>query len=137
MGPAPAPRGRGRRRLRPPRRCRHRVVSDRALALLARARDLDTHLRNVAWTHGAQQWVGYAYLHDDRDVASASTATYGLRWTGSRVREGRGFGWTAEAARQQDHARNPARFDHAYWLLEPTWTQRGITARAGLGALGW
>lgn len=114
----------------------HRVASDRALAPLARTRDLDTHLLNVAWTRGAQQWVGYAYLHDDRDVASASTATYGLRWTGSRVREGRGFGWTAEAARQQDHARNPARFDHAYWLLEPTWTQRGITARAGWEHLG-
>ena len=114
----------------------HRVASDRALAPLARARDLDTHLLNVAWTRGAQQWVGYAYLHDDRDLASASTATYGLRWTGSRVRDGRGFGWTAEAAHQQDHARNPARFDHAYWLLEPTWTQRGITARAGWEHLG-
>ncbi|WP_240126326.1 alginate export family protein [Thermomonas alba] len=114
----------------------HRVASDRALAPLARARDLDTHLLNVAWKRGGQQWVGYAYLHDDRDVASASTATYGLRWTGSAVRDGRGFGWAAEIARQQDYAHNPARFHHAYWLLEPSWTQGGITARAGWEHLG-
>ncbi|MFN3310660.1 MAG: alginate export family protein [Thermomonas sp.] len=114
----------------------HRVASDRALNPLARARDLDTHLLNAAWKGRAQQWVGYVYLHDDRDVVSASTATYGLRWTGSAVREGRGFGWTAEIARQQDHARNPAHFHHAYWLLEPSWTQGGITARAGWEHLG-
>ena len=114
----------------------HRVASDRALNPLARERNLDTHLLNIAWTRGAQHWVGYAYLHDDRDVASASTATYGLRWTGSLLHEVRGLGWTAEVARQSDYARNPAHFDHTYWLLEPTWTQRGITARAGWEHLG-
>lgn len=114
----------------------HRVASDRALSPLARARDLDTHLLNVAWTHGAQQWVGYTYLHYDHDVASASTATYGLRWTGSAARATGRFGWTAEVARQQDYARNPAHFAHAYWLLEPSWTQHGITVRAGWEHLG-
>jgi hypothetical protein len=114
----------------------HRVASDRALNPLARERNLDTHLLNVAWTRGAQQWVGYAYLHDDRDVASASTATYGLRWTGSLLHEGRDLGWTAEVARQSDYARNPAHFDHTYWLLEPSWTQAGVTVRAGWEHLG-
>ena len=41
------------------------------------------------------------------------------------------FGWTLEAARQRDHAGNPLRFSHEYWLAEPTLTLRGITARAG------
>ncbi len=114
----------------------YRVASDRALNPLARARDLDTHLLNVAWKRGGQQWVGYAYRHDDRDVASASTATYGLRWTGSAVREGRGFGWSAEFARQRNHARNPLHYGHDYWLLEPSWTQAGVTLRAGWEHLG-
>lgn len=114
----------------------HRVAGDKALNPLARERDLDTHLLNLAWKRGAQQLIGYAYLHDDRDVASASTATYGLRWAGSALRDGRGFGWTAEAARQTDHARNPAHFDHGYWLLEPSWTQGALTLRAGWEHLG-
>src|SRR6185312_10219561 len=101
----------------------HRVAGPDALSRLARERRLDTHLLNVAWTAGAQRWVGYAYLHDDKDVATASTETYGLRWT-------------AEAARQRDHADNPQRFTHAYWLLEPTWTRAGVTARMGWEHLG-
>ncbi|MFN7137357.1 MAG: alginate export family protein, partial [Thermomonas sp.] len=71
----------------------HRVAGPRALNPLARARRLDTHLLNAAWSRGAQRLVGYAYLHDDRDLARASVATYGLRWTGSRLRDGRGIGW--------------------------------------------
>ena len=46
------------------------------------------------------------------------------------------FGWTLEAARQRDHAGNPLRFSHAYWLAEPTLTLRGITARVGWEYLG-
>jgi hypothetical protein len=49
----------------------HRVNGDDALDPLARERDLSTHLINLGWKHGAQQLVGYAYLHDDHDVASA------------------------------------------------------------------
>jgi hypothetical protein len=114
----------------------HRVNGDEALDPLARERDLSTHLVNLGWKHGTQQWVGYAYLHDDQDVASASTMTYGARWTGARLHEGNGFGWTLEAARQQDHADNPLSFSHAYWLLEPTFAARGVTYRAGWEHLG-
>lgn len=114
----------------------HRAAGDKALNRLARERRLDTHLVNVAWKRGRQQWTGYAYLHDDRDVASASSATYGLRWTGAMAADGQGFGWSAEYARQTDHARNPARFSVNYWLLEPTWTQGKTTFRAGWEHLG-
>lgn len=54
----------------------HRVAGDKAINRLARERELDSHLLNLAWKRGAQQVVGYTYLHDDRDVASASTATF-------------------------------------------------------------
>jgi len=114
----------------------HRVNGDDALDPRARERDLSTHLFNLAWKRGAQQWVGYAYLHDDRDVAIASTATYGVRWTGARLHDGDGWGWTLEAARQRAYVDNPLAFSHAYWLIEPTLTQHGITWRAGWEHLG-
>ncbi|HJW05032.1 MAG TPA: alginate export family protein [Rhodanobacter sp.] len=114
----------------------HRVAGRDALNPLARERRLNTHLLNLAWNRDAQQWVGYAYLHEDRDVASASSATYGLRWSGKALREGNGLGWMLEAARQYDYANNPQRFAHSYWLLEPNWTQSGITAKLGWEHLG-
>lgn len=114
----------------------HRVAGDKARNRLARERDLDSHLLNLAWKHAAQQLVGYAYLHDDRDVASASTATYGLRWQGTVNPTGQGFGWAAEYARQTDHAGNPADFALDYWLLEPLWTHGKTSFRAGWERLG-
>ena len=114
----------------------HRVNGDDALDPLARERALSTHLFNAAWTSGVQQFVGYAYLHDDRDVATASTATYGLRWTGTKPPQGSGLGWTFEAAHQRAYAGNPLSFSHDYWLLEPTWAAHGVTYRAGWEHLG-
>lgn len=114
----------------------HRVNGDDALDPLARERDLSTHLFSLAWKRGVQQWVGYAYLHDDRDVASASTATYGVRWTGMQLHEGNGWGWTLESARQQDYANNPQSFSHAYWLVEPDLAWHGVTFRTGWEHLG-
>ena len=114
----------------------HRVNGGEALDPLARERRLSTQLLNAAWTHGAQQLVGYAYLHDDRDVATASTATFGARWSGARLHDGSGLGWTLEAARQRGYAGNPLAFSHAYWLLEPTFASHGVTWRAGWEHLG-
>ncbi len=114
----------------------HRVNGNDALDPLARERDLSTHLFNLAWKRGAQQWVGYAYLHNDRDVATASTATYGLRWTGTHLHDGNGWGWTLESARQRDYADNPRTFSHAYWLIEPNLAWHGVTYRAGWEHLG-
>jgi hypothetical protein len=109
----------------------HRVSGDAARDPLARERALSTHLLHAVLKHGNQQWSGYAWLHHDRDVTSASSATYGLRWSGSMPMAKAKFGWTLEAARQRDHADNPLRFSHSYWLLEPTLTLNGITTRAG------
>ncbi|WP_239951758.1 hypothetical protein [Dyella terrae] len=113
----------------------NRVAGPDAINPLARQRDLNTHLLHVAWGHGRQQVVGYAYLHKDKDVATASTATYGVRWTGKPAADG-GFGWSAEGARQYDYANNPLGFEHKYWLVEPSWTQWGITGKLGWEFLG-
>lgn len=110
----------------------HRVAGPDALNELARARSLDTHLLNANFARSSQQWTAYLYLHDDRDVATASTATAGFRWTGMPSASIEGFGWVLEAARQSDHAANPQHFTLNYWLLEPSYTLAGIT-----GALGW
>jgi hypothetical protein len=114
----------------------HRVNGDDAIDPRARERALSTHLFNAAWKRGTQQLAGYAYLHEDRDVASASSATWGLRWTGTRPLHASTFGWTLETARQRGYAGNPLRFSHAYWWLEPTLTVRGTSVRAGWEHLG-
>lgn len=114
----------------------HRVAGDRARAPLARERDLSTRAMELGWTRGALRWTGYAFLHDDRDVPSASTATWGLRAVADHVRDGRGWGLALELARQRDHAGNPLDFAHGYWLVEPAYTLRGTRLRAGWEHLG-
>jgi Alginate export len=114
----------------------HRISGDDARDPPAREHDLSTHLLNGAYRRGTQQWTGYVWLHDDRDVATASTATYGLRWAGTRPQGGLTWGWSAEIAHQRDHADNPRDFSHAYWLLEPTLQAKGVTYRIGWEHLG-
>ena len=114
----------------------HRVNGDEARDRLARERNLDTHLFNASWKHGPQQLAAFGYLHRDQTVATASTATYGLRWSGERLKDGNGWGWTAEAAHQADYRNNPQGFSHAYWLLEPAVSVYRTTIKAGWEHLG-
>ncbi|HEU0153065.1 MAG TPA: alginate export family protein [Arenimonas sp.] len=114
----------------------HRVFGDEARDPLARERRLDTHLLNLAWQRGGGRLTGYGYWHDDKDVATASTRTLGLRWTGARTWGGADFGWTLEAARQRDHAGNPNATDVGYVLVEPSLAARGLTWTLGWEQLG-
>jgi hypothetical protein len=114
----------------------HRVAGDDARDPMARERALSSHFLNGSWAGPRQQWVGYAYLHDDRDVAAASTATYGLRWHGDTANAARRWGATIEAARQVDHGSNPRGFAHSYWLIEPSLGLGRTTLRAGWEHLG-
>jgi hypothetical protein len=111
-----------------------RVAGDHARDRLARERDLASHFVNVTRKGARQQWTAYAYLHDDRDVAAASTATYGARWHGDS--KDKRWGLTLEAATQQDHADNPNSFRHGYFLAEPSFAWKGATLRAGWEHLG-
>ena len=111
----------------------HRVAGDEALDPLARERRLASHALRIARGKPGQGITAYALLHEDRDVPGASSATYGLRWTGSR---GPRLGWTAEIATQGDHADNPASFQHAYWLLEPSLRAADISWKLGWEHLG-
>jgi len=114
----------------------HRVAGDDALDPLARERALGTHLGEIQWKRGAVAASGYAWLHRDRDLASASTQTFGARAVLDMVHDGNGFGLAMELARQRDHADNPLRFSHAYWLLEPAYSVHGTSLRAGWEHLG-
>lgn len=114
----------------------HRVNGDRARNVLARERDLDSHLLDVGYVQGSQQWGVFAYAHEDRDVAAASTLTTGLRWSGQRLHDGNGWGWRVEAARQREYGNNALDFSHGYWVLEPALIRRGVTWRAGWEHLG-
>lgn len=113
----------------------HRVAGDRALSPLARERDLDTYLANLAWTHGTQALVSYAYLHEDRDVATDSSNTFGLRWTGKTTIGDVAGGWAVELAQQRDGSGSPLHFSHRYTLLEPYVALGGVTLRAGRESL--
>ncbi len=114
----------------------HRVNGDHARNVLARERNLDTHLLDVAFAPGKQQWGAYAYAHEDRDMPAASTLTTGVRWSGERLRDGRGWGLRLEAARQRGYGNNPLSFAHDYWVVEPSLAQPGVTWRAGWEHLG-
>lgn len=114
----------------------HRVNGDHARNVLARERDLDSHLVDVAVVNGAQQWDAYAYAHEDRDVPTASTLTTGVRWSVQRLQDGNGWAARIEAARQRDYRNNPRGFAHDYWLLEPSFAHAGVTWRAGWEHLG-
>lgn len=114
----------------------HRVAGDNAIDPKARQRNLDSHLAELAWKHGVEQVSGYAWLHQDQDVASASTETFGVRALTDLVRDGSGFGLALELAQQRDYADNPLDFSHRYWLVEPAYSVHGTTLRAGWEHLG-
>ena len=114
----------------------HRVAGGQARDPLARERDLDTHLLELAWKRGVQSLSGYAWLHKDQDVPLASTRTVGLRSVTNFVRDDRGIALTAELSQQRDYASNMLEFSHRYWLLEPAYTTHGVTYRAGWEHLG-
>lgn len=50
--------------------------------------EVNTQLINLAWTSDRMTFTGYAYLHENENIESASTETYGLRWTGNQPLEG-------------------------------------------------
>ncbi|WP_295361975.1 alginate export family protein [Arenimonas sp.] len=114
----------------------HRVFSDEAIDPLARERDVNAHLANLVWTGAAGSLVGYGYWLDDQDLATGSTRTLGLRYTGQRALGKASAGWTLEYAKQRDHAGNPLRVDADYVLFEPSLTAGGLTWKLGFERLG-
>lgn len=114
----------------------HKVGGDDAIDPLARERNLDAHLGNLAWTLPLGTLVGYGYLVEDRDVATASTQSMGLRWTGSRGVGGSTLGWSLEGANQRDYGNNPRDLDVDYRFAEASLARGAVTGKLGWESLG-
>jgi len=95
--------------------------------------NLDGHALTVSQTLPLGSLTGYLYAIENQDVATASTASYGLRWTGRSTQgdSGWSFGWAAEAARQTDYRNNPQHVAADYQLLEPDLKLGAYTLKAG------
>ncbi len=94
--------------------------------------NLDTHALNLSQALPVGTLVAYAYLIDNQDVASGSSATYGLRWSASRaLAPAITLGWTLEAARQNDYAGNPRNLSADYVFIEPTLALGEFNVRGG------
>ena len=109
----------------------HRIASDEAIAVFARERDHDSHLLNGSWTLSNGSLTGYSYLLEDRDVASDSSATYGLRWLGKSD----AVSWTLEFAQQRDYANSASNFDLDYLNAEFGFSALKLNWKAGLEQL--
>lgn len=114
----------------------HRPVGDNARDPLARERELDGRLLRGQWAVPGGSLVGYGYWIEDRDVASASTRTFGLRYAGAWPLEaGWQVGLTAEMANQAAYARATGG-DTRYHLIEPRLERGPLVLRAGFERLG-
>src|SRR5690606_22959965 len=80
--------------------------------------------------------VGYGYWLDDKDLATASTRTLGLRYTGQQALGAATLGWALEYAKQRDYAGNPLRVDADYVLFEPSLAAKGLSFKLGFERLG-
>lgn len=97
----------------------NRVFGDSNPNPLLAKTDVHAELLNVAWESGPLKLVGYGYLVDNRDAPSASTETYGLRWTAEQPLDGgnrlRG---ALEYATQSPYRDGADVNDADYWMAE-------------------
>jgi hypothetical protein len=103
---------------------------------LLREWDLQGHLLHVDQALPLGALAGYAYLVENRSIATLSTQTYGLRWIGTKALGPATLGWTLEYATQSNWRNNPLQQQADYALVEPTVSWHGITFKAGREQLG-
>jgi hypothetical protein len=102
-------------------------------------KNVEHHLLNVAYAglpFGTLTGYGY-FLDFGRAAPSSSTQTVGLRFAGGQSLDGgTRLHYTAELARQQDHAKFPGSYRADYGFVELGATLRGVTAKLGHERLG-
>ena len=103
--------------------------------LLSRWR-LDGHLLHADQVLPLGKLAAYGYLVENRDVATLSTQTWGLRWTGQKELAAVTPGWTLEYAHQSDWRNNPLSVSADYRLVEGSLKWRAVTFKAGQEVLG-
>ena len=101
-----------------------------------------THLINASYDgFDFGKFTGYGYLInlDKASVATLSSKTFGVRFTGEEeydLVDGMKWLYTAEYAVQSDHGNNPTSYNADYYTLEGGVAYKGLTAKAGIESLG-
>jgi hypothetical protein len=99
--------------------------------------DNNTWLLNAS---KAQEGVGklaaYYYDIDDKETASFSTVSYGLRFTADLKTESAVFGFAADYAHQNDAHDNPVDYRANYYRFDVSATVRSLTPYVGYESLG-
>jgi hypothetical protein len=103
---------------------------------LLREWSLNGNLLNLSQSLPLGVVTAYAYLVENKDIATLSTRTFGARWNADITRERLSYGLTAEWATQSDYANNPLSEHASYRLVEPRIAVNGITIKAGWEVLG-
>jgi hypothetical protein len=93
---------------------------ERAWTITGGERPMASHLIRAAVELPVGKAVGYAYLLDFDSEADqgASTATWGLRFSGSRPAGGASVRYAAAWAHQGDHGSNPERVSASYYRID-------------------
>lgn len=98
-------------------------------------RDLDGHLFNLSHPAFGGQLVEYVYRVKDRDVATDSNTTFGLRYARAANAVG-DWSLAIDVARQQASAGNPLDGGASYWRVEPGYRFAVVTVQGGWERLG-
>jgi hypothetical protein len=95
--------------------------------------DLNGHALTADYQTPAGRLSGFAFLIDNQDAASQSSATYGIRWQGEVANEGvPTFTYFVEYAHQTDYSDNPASFDLGMFRAQANIAQNGFSAGVGI-----
>lgn len=98
---------------------------------------MQTHLLNLQVGSPRAMLSPYAYIIDNKDDASASTATFGLRVAGTLLRGRHTVAYAAGYARQSDAFDAPVEFDATLLHAAVRWEfPAGVTAGLGADSLG-
>ncbi|MBL8300603.1 MAG: alginate export family protein [Rhodanobacteraceae bacterium] len=114
----------------------HRVNGDEARDPLVRERRLHAPLLRVSHTLPGGSLVGYGYWLEDRDVATASTRTLGLRWSAGRSLGDNWKGGLVLERAQQVPWSKATGGSTAYMLIEPRLEYGPLLLKAGWERLG-
>jgi hypothetical protein len=99
--------------------------------------DNDTWLLNVSKTReGVGKLTAYVYDIDDRETASFSTVSYGLRFTSEAKVGASTLGFAAEYAHQTDAHANPVDYGANYFRIDLSAALTGLTPYVGYESLG-
>lgn len=101
-----------------------------------------THTNNTWLMNGSKDWggpgklVAYYYDIDNKDTASFSTISYGVRYTGNHKTEKLAWGYAAEFAHQVGAHNNPVDYSANYYRVDLSVDVSGFTPYVGFGSLG-